>query len=250
MGAGGHPRVWTDQGAVKGTEENGSGPEGLCPKLYEALRQKEDILLMRSGRGAADVLEECSRLCRRDAGTIMATPVESAEGFPIGVLGVANMRSVYENADCLKNVALSFSMAFHNMKFHQKIREMGMIDYLTGLLNRNSFQSNVPEYARLKSVPLACIYIDANGLHELNNSAGHAEGDRMLRDIAGTLKREFGEEHSYRIGGDEFVIFVVGKTEEEIVQRLERVERDIEAKGLSRFLRHGAGVPEKLRFRS
>lgn len=228
---GGIPRVWTDQGAVKGTEENGSGPEGLCPKLYEALRQKEDILLMRSGRGAADVLEECSRLCRRDAGTIMATPVKSVEGVPLGVLGVANMRNVYESADCLKNVALSFSMAIHNMKSHQKIREMGMIDYLTGLLNRNSFQSNVPEYARLQSVPLACIYIDANGLHELNNSAGHAEGDRMLRDIAGTLKREFGEEHSYRIGGDEFVIFVVGKTEEEVVQRLERVERDIEAKG-------------------
>lgn len=234
---GGIPRVWTDQGAVKGTEENGSGPEGLCPKLYEALRQKGHILLMRSGRGAADdrlsadVLEECSRLCRRDAGTIMATPVESAEGFPIGVLGVANMRSVYENADCLKNVALSFSMAFHNMKFHQKIREMGMIDYLTGLLNRNSFQSNVPEYARLQSVPLACIYIDANGLHELNNSAGHAEGDRMLRYIAGTLKREFGEEHTYRIGGDEFVVFVLNEAEEEIRRRLERVERDIEAKG-------------------
>lgn len=53
----------------------------------------------------------------------------------------------------------------------------------------------------------------------------------MLRDIAAILKREFGEEHSYRIGGDEFVVFVVDKPKEEIVHRLECVERDIEAKG-------------------
>ena len=54
---------------------------------------------------------------------------------------------------------------------------------------------------------LSCIYIDANGLHEINNTKGHLAGDMMLIFIAETLKQKFKGENIFRIGGDEFVIF-------------------------------------------
>ncbi|MFR3751206.1 MAG: diguanylate cyclase domain-containing protein [Enterocloster sp.] len=34
---------------------------------------------------------------------------------------------------------------------------------------------------------LGCIYIDVNGLHEINNHLGHQAGDRMLKTISGHL---------------------------------------------------------------
>jgi len=94
------------------------------------------------------------------------------------------------------------------------------IDVLTGLQNRNRYEAYIKELDT-KQEKLTCLYIDANGLHELNNSRGHFAGDQMLRFIADTLKIQFGAEHVYRIGGDEFVVFQAGKSEEEMQEHLE-----------------------------
>lgn len=80
-------------------------------------------------------------------------------------------------------------------------------DVLTGLLNRNCFEHKLEAYAHDPKKSLTCIYMDANGLHELNNTQGHAAGDAMLRTVAVTVQEYFGTRDSYRIGGDEFLSF-------------------------------------------
>lgn len=89
------------------------------------------------------------------------------------------------------------------------------IDALTGLQNRNRYELYLKELETAKD-NVTCLFIDANGLHDLNNSRGHYAGDQMLRFIADTLKVQFGGEHIYRIGGDEFVVFSHGMTEDEL----------------------------------
>ena len=54
--------------------------------------------------------------------------------------------------------------------------------------------------------PAICVYIDANGLHELNNERGHEAGDLMLRFGAESLMEQFPKGSLYRVGGDEFVV--------------------------------------------
>ena len=54
---------------------------------------------------------------------------------------------------------------------------------------------------------LTCVYADANGLHELNNSQGHEAGDKMLKSVARALAEEFEDGSVFRIGGDEFLVF-------------------------------------------
>ncbi|MBP0960952.1 MAG: diguanylate cyclase [Oscillospiraceae bacterium] len=97
--------------------------------------------------------------------------------------------------------------------------EKANTDVLTGLQNRNRFEAFIGKTDALKE-KLACIYIDANGLHDLNNSKGHSAGDQMLRFIADTLKVEFGGDNIYRIGGDEFVLFKPDKTEKDLEEGL------------------------------
>lgn len=64
----------------------------------------------------------------------------------------------------------------------------------------------------------AVFYLDANGLHELNNHLGHKAGDEMLICIGTSLVELFGCEDVYRIGGDEFIVFCID-TPEEVVNR-------------------------------
>lgn len=102
-------------------------------------------------------------------------------------------------------------------------------DLLTGLRNRNAYEQSLMGYPALCRKELYCIYVDVNGLHELNNTKGHQAGDEMLQYIAKSLLAEFGEENTYRIGGDEFVVFAVDwrsaaleKTIKGVVQRVEK----------------------------
>ena len=60
-------------------------------------------------------------------------------------------------------------------------------------------------------------FIDANGLHEMNNDRGHEAGDDMLRAIAEEIRNRFDSKHAYRLGGDEFVIFAVDEVEPKII---------------------------------
>lgn len=147
---------------------------------------------------------------------MMLVPVLDEENRPMGILGAANMQYCWKNADLLDSVLLGFSLAANNIENFRLIRELGMIDHLTGLRNRNCFQEAMESFEKDPDYSLSCIYLDADGLHELNNRCGHAAGDKMLRTVAKYLKELFGPEYTFRIGGDEFVAFCIGRSDSSI----------------------------------
>lgn len=79
-------------------------------------------------------------------------------------------------------------------------------DTQTGLLNRNKYEKDLRNLQRADYNSIVCVYIDAIGLHEINNYTGHESGDKMLACIANTACECFENSFIYRIGGDEFVI--------------------------------------------
>lgn len=95
----------------------------------------------------------------------------------------------------------------HTRKEVRAKEKMATTDLLTNLKNRNAYEQTLAQYEENFPAGLACVYADANGLHELNNSLGHAAGDQMLQTVATAFVELFGEEHVYRIGGDEFLVF-------------------------------------------
>jgi len=112
-----------------------------------------------------------------------------------------------------------------------KLQDASRIDQLTNMNNRNSFESDLGRYPSIVKESLFCIYIDVNGLHELNNSKGHLQGDIMLQFIANRMRDYFGDEYTYRIGGDEFVAFVPDTEEEKMVLRIGKLNSEIEREG-------------------
>lgn len=151
----------------------------------------------------------------------------------VGVLGVVNMDKVWKNADYIENVAGTFSLAVNNISSYQSLRKMGIIDSLTGLLNRNCFERTIENLDKNEYRNVACVYIDANGLHNINNRFGHEAGDNMLKAVAQALQSKFGSDKTYRIGGDEFVVFTFGDSEKQIEENIESIKNDIEKQGYS-----------------
>lgn len=163
--------------------------------------------------------------------SLIAIPVKEPDGTHVGSLGVANMKKHINSTDLLECVMLSFSMAIKNIISFQAIEEMGSTDRLTGLKNRNSYQIALERYELAQDFDLTCVYIDADGLHDINNQYGHEAGDQLLKTVAEVLKTELKTEDVYRIGGDEFVAFLRGLSSKQVEETIKRAEKQIEARG-------------------
>ena len=150
-------------------------------------------------------------------------PVNSVGGHICGILAACNVKGGHEQVALLKNMRFSFGMFCNNLKNQSEIKKNGYLDALTGLYNRSRYKSDLPgTHARYKS-SLACVYIDIIELREVNNTKGHHYGDEMLRVVAGETRKHFDTEYIYRIGGDEFILFISDAAEENLKIQCEKL---------------------------
>ena len=141
-------------------------------------------------------------------------------------------------------IILSY-LAYIVWYMHQIRRDvylMGVTDQGTGLLNSVAYGHFLQKSEKQVISPAACIYIDANGLHELNNAQGHEAGDRMLRAVADHLKEYFPKDGLYRVGGDEFVMFPSKADRDVCEARMRAVSEALSAQGYS--ISYGIAIHE------
>lgn len=120
---------------------------------------------------------------------------------------------------------LSLDLIAKNMK------EIYRQDSLTGLLNRNAYDSDVEQLRSADIGAVVCVYADMIGLHEVNNHLGHKQGDRMLCEFADAARAFFGDDRLYRIGGDEFVIISSAHTEAQTRKQLNYMRERLHTQG-------------------
>jgi len=89
--------------------------------------------------------------------------------------------------------------------------EMSTHDALTGCLNRRYLDQIDTEFREDTASRWGCIYVDIDHFKRYNDEHGHQAGDRVLVRMARFLMRHVrAEEHVVRVGGDEFVIVLIG----------------------------------------
>jgi len=99
----------------------------------------------------------------------------------------------------------------------EAIKKLASFDPLTNLPNRRSFIQNMERLTddSGKLMKAAMFFVDLDKFKEVNDSLGHAVGDRMLVIVADRLKSALPDSSMIcRFGGDEFVIVVPGMNEE------------------------------------
>lgn len=95
---------------------------------------------------------------------------------------------------------------------HQKrIVEMARQDYLTGLATRWYLEEYIRSNQDEKNV--TCIYFDLDHFKQVNDTYGHQAGDRALAATAEMMQRDFADGFCARMGGDEFMIVLLGQRE-------------------------------------
>ena len=112
-----------------------------------------------------------------------------------------------------------------------RVRTLAENDQLTGLKNRNSYELRLKKEAVLGTDSMFCVYVDVNGLHEINNTQGHDAGDRMLQYVATAMRNIFGEGDTYRVGGDEYVALVHDWPVEKAEAAVKDLKQAVEAAG-------------------
>ena len=115
--------------------------------------------------------------------------------------------------------------------FEDDTRILAETDQLTGTRNRNSYELQLRRLPELPMETIAAVYVDVNGLHEINNTQGHTAGDAMLCCVARIMQGLFGGDNTYRIGGDEFVALVQDRPQSEMQARVKRLESEAAAAG-------------------
>ena len=91
-------------------------------------------------------------------------------------------------------------------------RGAGILDDLTGLLNRSALGARLLElHAQAASVPhsVAIVVADLDHFKAVNDRAGHSVGDAVLREVAVRIRaslRTF--DSAYRVGGEEFLVLL------------------------------------------
>lgn len=127
--------------------------------------------------------------------------------------------------------------------FTQKLAEMAATDDLTGALRRSAglsaLQREIDRSRRVGGKGIVVVFLDVDNLKHVNDSAGHAAGDRLLVDVVAAIRKRV---RSYdlviRYGGDEFVCALV----EESPADAERTISDIRRQYTARTRGHTVSV--------
>jgi diguanylate cyclase (GGDEF)-like protein len=111
-------------------------------------------------------------------------------------------------------------MAIENGRLYQELHQRSLHDPLTGLANRGLFFDRVSHaIARLGRRPgpfLAVLFIDLDNFKTVNDTLGHARGDRLLALVAERLLMTVREVDTVaRLGGDEFAVLLEDLTSED-----------------------------------
>ena len=99
---------------------------------------------------------------------------------------------------------------------NEKLLHASVTDALTGICNRLALRRDYESY---QGREVTVMMLDLNNFKIINDTRGHEEGDRILRETGSLLANTFGVEHCYRYGGDEFLVILPDVSEEEFKKR-------------------------------
>jgi diguanylate cyclase (GGDEF)-like protein len=131
---------------------------------------------------------------------------------------------------CLALVALLLARTRRTLEARHSMAEaLSMTDPLTGLGNRRSLGRRAEQLAR-SGQPAAAVLVDLDHFKQLNDTYGHAAGDRALQHVASAVRSVVrGDDEVVRLGGDELVVVMPGGDIAAAIATALRIRAGVEA---------------------
>ncbi|MBS7007823.1 sensor domain-containing phosphodiesterase [Anaerostipes sp.] len=158
--------------------------------------------------------------------SVVMVPLER-DGKLDGLIGLDNPpQGLMENAATfLETLRYYIMLAIRRNEDEKELYRLSYLDTLTSFFNRNRYIQDV-DNLQGKEHSVGVVYLDVNGLKEINDHLGHDSGDDLLKECARTVKDSFTEGSFYRIGGDEFIILCTDLSEESFKENIHRLRNN------------------------
>ena len=160
--------------------------------------------------------------------TLHAQEITSLIAAPIfldnklaGYIGIDNYDSekIKNSSYLLLSMSIFLSYAIRHRNHVDMLHRLSYHDLLTNALNRNAFMDVLSQFRPGQYASASIIYIDINGMKEINDFYGHHQGDKILITTVAKVFNLFKPDELFRIGGDEFVIITYDLTETDFYEK-------------------------------
>ncbi len=138
------------------------------------------------------------------AGTVLV-PLYDKYSELIGIIGINDPQKFYKSEGLLGSICKFIADYLEKTQLIGKLSRLSYTDALSNLKNRYSYAARLELFEESPLDSLGVIYLDINGLKELNDAYGHTRGDAMIAQLGQILQEIFGND-AFRVGGDEFIV--------------------------------------------
>ena len=148
-----------------------------------------------------------------------------------GYLGVDNPPpdKIINIASLLQTLCYFVSLALQHAESQKKLSYLSYHDNSTTFYNRNRYIKDTQKLFNMDT-SLGIIYLDVNGLKDVNAQFGHEVGDALLVECARRMKMVFKKADFYRIGRDEFIIICQSIKKESFEKRVKELSESFSKK--------------------
>jgi len=137
-----------------------------------------------------------------------------------------------EGMDFISVMADQIAIAVANAKRYGEVKELAVVDKLTGAFNRRYFIELLDKYLDENDLnveePIALILMDIDNFGDYNNTHGHPQGDELLKDLIRVIKSRIRSEDIIgRYGGEEFIVLMPGLKSNEAIEAAKRIKNSV-----------------------
>lgn len=126
--------------------------------------------------------------------------------------------------ETFERVLVSLTDITARKKAEDYLKYLGTHDVLTGAYNRAYFEEELARLGRGRRYPISLVLADLNGLKQVNDGRGHAEGDKLIRRAVEVLQASVrADDVVARVGGDEFALILPATDAAAAEQALARI---------------------------
>lgn len=168
----------------------------------------DEQLLMQTGEPLVGIEEqETWTDGRRTWVSTTKVPLRDRSGEVVGIFGIS--RDITERKEAERRVQEQAKLLAEQA---QTLERLASLDELTGLYNRRGLTTIGEQLlyeARRTGGSLGVLFIDLDGLKEINDHYGHRAGDEALQATAGIIQAQTGpSDVAARVGGDEYCLLI------------------------------------------
>jgi len=141
-------------------------------------------------------------------------------------------RFIEEELAIIERLASTLVFPLRNAKLYQSALQSALRDDLTGFGNKRALDASLHREAELSvrhKTPLSILMLDVDHFKKINDTLGHIAGDKILKDLATTIKKCARQSDlCFRYGGEEFMVILDDSDAVQAINIAERIRQSVE----------------------